>query len=186
MGYRAIRICLKRIDIFKTQLRALYRASAYGNIGIMFPMIISMNEVKRIREIIEEVKKELKENGFVYGEVELGIMIETPAAVMISAELAQEVDFFSIGTNDLTQYTLAIDRQNSKLDDIYDAHHPAVLSMIQMVIDNGHKGGAWVGICGELGADLELTDKFIEMGIDELSVSPSRILPIRKKIREHA
>ena len=185
MGYRAIRICLKRIDIFKTQLRALYRASAYGKIGIMFPMIISVNEVKRIKEIVEEVKQELTENGIVYGDVELGIMIETPAAVMISEELAKEVDFFSIGTNDLTQYTLAIDRQNAKLDDIYDAHHPAVLRMIQMVIENGHKGGAWVGICGELGADLTLTDTFVEMGIDELSVSPSCILPIRKKIREH-
>lgn len=185
MGYRAIRICLKRIDIFKTQLRALYRASAYGNIGIMFPMIISVNEVKQIKEIVAEVKKELDENGIVYGEVELGIMIETPASVMISEELAEEVDFFSIGTNDLTQYTLAIDRQNAKLDDIYDAHHPAILRMIRMVIENGHKGGAWVGICGELGADLELTDKFIEMGIDELSVSPSCILPIRKKILEH-
>ncbi|MDE7131030.1 MAG: phosphoenolpyruvate--protein phosphotransferase, partial [Lachnospiraceae bacterium] len=186
MGYRAIRICLKRIDIFKAQLRALYRASAYGNIGIMFPMIISVNEVKRIKEIVKEVKQELDENGVAYGEVELGIMIETPAAVMVSEELAKEVDFFSIGTNDLTQYTLAIDRQNAKLDDIYDAHHPAILRMIQMVIENGHKGGAWVGICGELGADLELTDKFIEMGIDELSVSPSCILPIRKKIRDHA
>lgn len=186
MGYRAIRICLNRIDIFKTQLRALYRAGAYGNIGIMFPMIISVNEVKRIREIVEEVKKELGEQGVAYGDVELGIMIETPAAVMVSEELAEEVDFFSIGTNDLTQYTLAIDRQNAKLDDIYDAHHPAVLRMIRMVIENGHKGGAWVGICGELGADPELTDQFIEMGIDELSVSPSCILPIRKKIREHA
>lgn len=185
MGYRAIRICLTRIDIFKTQLRALYRASAYGNIGIMFPMIISVNEVKRIKEIVEEVKQELKENGIAYGEVELGVMIETPAAVMVSEELAKEVDFFSIGTNDLTQYTLAIDRQNAKLDDFYDAHHPAILRMIRMVVENGHKGGAWVGICGELGADLELTDEFVEMGIDELSVSPSCILPIRKKIRDH-
>ncbi len=186
MGYRAIRICLTRTEIFKTQLRALYRASAYGNIGIMFPMIISVNEVKRIRKIVEEVKQELTENGIAYGEVELGIMIETPAAVMVSDELAKEVDFFSIGTNDLTQYTLAIDRQNAKLDDFYDAHHPAVLKMIQMVIENGHKGGAWVGICGELGADLGLTDTFVEMGIDELSVSPSCVLPIRKKIREHS
>lgn len=186
MGYRAIRICLTRTDIFKTQLRAIYRASAYGNIGIMFPMIISVNEMKRIKEIVEEVKKELTDNGVAYGEVELGIMIETPAAVMISRQLAEEADFFSIGTNDLTQYTLAIDRQNAKLDDFYDAHHPAILAMIQMVVENGHQGGAWVGICGELGADLELTDKFIEMGIDELSVSPSCILPIRKKIREHA
>ena len=185
MGYRAIRICLKRPEIFKTQLRALYRASAYGNIGIMFPMIISVKEVRSIKEIVEEVKRELTSQGVMYGEVELGIMIETPAAVMISGELAGEVDFFSIGTNDLTQYTLAIDRQNAALDDIYDPHHPAVLKMIQMVIENGHKGGAWVGICGELGADLELTDTFVEMGIDELSVSPSCILPIRRKIREH-
>lgn len=185
MGYRAIRICLKRIDIFKTQLRALYRASAYGNIGIMFPMIISLKEVKQIKETVEEVKQELTDSGILFGDVELGIMIETPAAVMISEELAKEVDFFSIGTNDLTQYTLAIDRQNAQLDDIYDSHHPAVLKMIQMVIDNGHKGGAWVGICGELGADITLTDIFVEMGIDELSVSPSFILPIRKKICEH-
>lgn len=185
LGFRAIRICLKRIDLFKTQLRALYRASAYGNIGIMFPMIISVKEVKQIKEIVEEVKAELKESGILYGEVELGIMIETPAAVMISEDLAKEVDFFSIGTNDLTQYTLAIDRQNAQLDDIYDSHHPAVLKMIQMTVENGHKGGAWVGICGELGADLTLTDTFVEMGIDELSVSPSCILPIRKKIRDH-
>ena len=151
----------------------------------MFPMIISVKEVRSIKEIVEEVKRELTSQGVTYGEVELGIMIETPAAVMISGELAGEVDFFSIGTNDLTQYTLAIDRQNAALDDIYDPHHPAVLKMIQMVIENGHKGGAWVGICGELGADLELTDTFVEMGIDELSVSPSCILPIRRKIREH-
>ena len=186
MGYRAIRICLDRTEIFKTQLRALYRASAFGNIGIMFPMIISVKEVKQIKEIVEEVKGELDEMGIRYGEVELGIMIETPAAVMVSEDLAKEVDFFSIGTNDLTQYTLAIDRQNAKLDNIYDAHHPAVLKMIQMTIENGHKGGAWVGICGELGADITLTDTFVEMGIDELSVSPSFILPVRKKIREHS
>lgn len=185
MGYRAIRICLDRVDVFKTQLRALYRASAFGNIGIMFPMIISVGEVRKIREITEEVRQELAEKGIQYADVELGVMIETPAAVMVSEELAREVDFFSIGTNDLTQYTLAIDRQNAKLDSIYDAHHPAVLRMIRMVIENGHKGGAWVGICGELGADLELTDTFIEMGIDELSVSPSCILPLRKKIRAH-
>lgn len=185
LGFRAIRICLKRIDLFKTQLRALYRASAYGNIGIMFPMIISVKEVKQIKEIVEEVKAELREDGILYGEVELGIMIETPAAVMISEDLAKEVDFFSIGTNDLTQYTLAIDRQNAQLDDIYDSHHPAVMKMIQMTVENGHKGGAWVGICGELGADLTLTDTFVEMGIDELSVSPSCILPIRKKVRDH-
>lgn len=184
MGYRAIRICLDRVDIFKTQLRALYRASAFGNISIMFPMIISVDEVKQIKRICEEIKTELSENGIAYGDVELGVMIETPAAVMISDELAKEVDFFSIGTNDLTQYTLAIDRQNAKLDNIYDSHHPAILKMIKMVIDNGHAEGKWVGICGELGADTSLTEKFIEMGIDELSVSPSYILPIRKIIRE--
>ncbi|MDE7478288.1 MAG: phosphoenolpyruvate--protein phosphotransferase, partial [Lachnospiraceae bacterium] len=184
MGYRAIRICLDRIDIFKTQLRALLRASAYGNIAIMYPMIISVNEVRQIKEIVESVKRELDEHGVPYGDVEQGIMIETPAAVMISDQLAEEVDFFSIGTNDLTQYTLAIDRQNMKLDNIYDSHHPAVLRMIQMTIDNGHKHGCWVGICGELGADLTLTKTFIEMGIDELSVSPSFVLPVRKNIRE--
>lgn len=184
MGYRAIRICLGRTDIFKTQLRALLRASAFGNIAIMFPMIISVNEVKQIKEIVESVKKELDGQGIPYGETELGIMIETPAAVMISDLLASEVDFFSIGTNDLTQYTLAIDRQNMKLDNIYDAHHPAILRMIQMTIENGHKHGCWVGICGELGADPELTKTFVEMGIDELSVSPTFILPTRKNIRE--
>lgn len=184
MGYRAIRICLDRIDIFKTQLRALLRASAYGNIAIMYPMIISVDEVRRIKEIVASVRQELDEHGVPYGDVEQGIMIETPAAVMISDQLAEEVDFFSIGTNDLTQYTLAIDRQNMKLDNIYDAHHPAVLHMIQMTIENGHKHGCWVGICGELGADLTLTKTFIEMGIDELSVSPSFILPVRKNIRE--
>lgn len=184
MGYRAIRICLDRVDIFKTQLRALYRASAFGTISIMFPMIISLQEVKDIKKICEEVREELDSQGIKYGEVELGIMIETPAAVMMSDVLAQEVDFFSIGTNDLTQYTLAIDRQNPKLDNIYDSHHPAILRMIQMVIDNGHKGGAWVGICGELGADTTLTETFIQMGIDELSVSPTFVLPVRKVIRE--
>lgn len=184
MGYRAIRICLDRIDVFKTQLRALYRASTFGSISIMFPMIISVSEVLKIKEICEEVKAELDAAHIEYGEVELGIMIETPAAVMISEELAKEVDFFSIGTNDLTQYTLAIDRQNAKLDNIYDAHHPAVLKMIQMTIENGHKHGCWVGICGELGADLTLTEQFIKMGIDELSVSPNMVLPIRKSIRE--
>ena len=184
LGYRAIRICLDRIEIFKTQLRALYRAAAFGTISIMFPMIISVAEVKKIKKICEEVKAELDETSIPYGEVELGIMIETPAAVMISDLLAEEVDFFSIGTNDLTQYTLAIDRQNPKLDNIYDAHHPAVLRMIQMVIDNGHKHGCWVGICGELGADTSLTETFVSMGIDELSVSPSFVLPIRKIIRE--
>ena len=184
MGYRAIRICLDRIEVFKTQLRALYRASAFGTISIMFPMIISVPEVQKIKEICEEVKAELDAAHMEYGNVELGIMIETPAAVMISEELAKEVEFFSIGTNDLTQYTLAIDRQNAKLDNIYDAHHPAVLRMIQMTIENGHKQGCWVGICGELGADLSLTETFIKMGIDELSVSPNMVLPIRKAIRE--
>lgn len=184
MGFRAIRICLERTEIFKTQLRALFRASAYGNIAIMYPMIISVDEVRRIKEIVTEVKRELDEQGIAYGEVEQGIMIETPAAVMISDLLAEEVDFFSIGTNDLTQYTLAIDRQNSKLDSIYDSHHPAVLRMIRQTIENGHQHGCWVGICGELGADMSLTETFLDMGIDELSVSPSFVLPIRKKIRE--
>lgn len=184
MGYRAIRICLTRPEIFKTQLRALFRASAYGNIAIMYPMIISVKEVQRIRKIADEVKTELKDKGIAFGQVEQGIMIETPAAVMISEELAKEVDFFSIGTNDLTQYTLAIDRQNSQLDEFYDAHHPAILRMIQMVIENAHKAGIWAGICGELGADMELTRIFLKMGVDELSVSPGAILPIRKIIRE--
>lgn len=184
MGYRAIRICLDRVEIFKTQLRALYRASAFGTISIMFPMIISVKEVQDIKKICEEVRNELDASGVKYGEVELGIMIETPAAVMISDLLAKEVDFFSIGTNDLTQYTLAIDRQNPKLDNIYDSHHPAILRMIQMVIDNGHKENCWVGICGELGADTTLTEQFIKMGLDELSVSPTFVLPVRKVIRE--
>lgn len=184
MGYRAIRICLDRVEIFKTQLRALYRASAFGSISIMFPMIISVNEVLQIKKIVEEVKAELDSSNIAYGDVELGIMIETPAAVMVSDQLAKEVDFFSIGTNDLTQYTLAIDRQNPKLDNIYDSHHPAILRMIQMVIDNGHKENCWVGICGELGADTTLTEQFIKMGIDELSVSPTFVLPVRKVIRE--
>lgn len=183
MGYRAIRICLDRVEVFKTQLRAIYRASYYGCIAIMFPMIISVEEVKKIKEIVEEVKEELKEQGIPYGEVELGIMIETPAAALISDLLAKEVDFFSIGTNDLTQYTLAIDRQNPKLDSIYDAHHTAILRLLQMVVDNGHKENCWVGICGELGADLSLTERFMQMGFDELSVSPSMILPVREKIR---
>lgn len=183
MGYRAIRICLEQPDIFKTQLRALYRASYYGNIAIMFPMIISVDEVKRIKKIVEEVKQELDAQGIEYGEVELGIMIETPAAVWMTEELGKEVDFFSIGTNDLTQYTLAIDRQNPRLDSFYDAHHPAVLRAIQMTVENGHKGGAWVGICGELGADTSLTETFLRMGVDELSVSPSRILAVRAAIR---
>lgn len=183
MGYRAIRICLDRKEIFKTQLRAIYRASYYGNISIMFPMIISVDEVKAAKEMCATVQEELKSGGIPYGKVELGIMIETPAAVMISDLLAKEVDFFSVGTNDLTQYTLAIDRQNPKLDNIYDAHHPAILRMLRMIIDNGHKEGCWVGICGELGADVTLTDTFIKMGVDELSVSPSMILKVREQIR---
>lgn len=185
LGYRAIRICLTRPEIFKTQLRALYRAAVYGNLSIMFPMIISVAEVKKIKEIIEEVKDELKAEGIPYKEdVETGIMIETPASVMVSRELAKEVDFFSVGTNDLTQYTLAIDRQNSKLDEFYDPHHPAVLSMIKMAADNAHAEGKWIGICGELGADLELTEEFLKMGLDELSVSPAMVLPLRKRIRD--
>ncbi len=183
MGYRAIRICLSQPDIFKTQLRAIFRASYYGNISIMYPMIISVNEVRQIKKIVEEVKAELDEQGLPYGDVEQGIMIETPAAVMISDLLAREVDFFSIGTNDLTQYTLAIDRQNPKLDNIYDSHHEAVLRMIKMVIDNGHKENCWVGICGELGADITLTETFLKMGLDELSVSPTFVLKVREKIR---
>ena len=184
LGYRAIRICLTRPEIFKTQLRALFRASAYGNLAIMYPMITSLWEVKRIKEIVEEVKAELTAEQLEFGNPQQGIMIETPAAVMMSEELAKEVDFFSIGTNDLTQYTLAIDRQNPKLDKFYDAHHPAVLSMIRMTVENAHKAGIWAGICGELGADTSLTKEFLEMGVDELSVSPGSILPIRKIILE--
>ncbi len=184
LGCRAIRICLTRPEIFKTQLRALLRASAYGNIAIMYPMITSLWEIRKIGEIVEQVKEELKAQGIGYGDPLQGVMIETPASVMISGELAKEVDFFSIGTNDLTQYTLAIDRQNPKLDDFYDSHHPAVLEMIRMVAENAHKAGIWAGICGELGADLELTREFLAMGIDELSVSPGSILPIRKIILE--
>lgn len=183
MGYRAIRICLAQPDIFKTQLRAIFRASYYGNISIMYPMIISVNEVVQIKEIVSEVKSELDAQGIPYGNVEQGIMIETPAAVMISDLLAKEVDFFSIGTNDLTQYTLAIDRQNPKLDSIYDSHHEAVLRMIRMVVENGHKEDCWVGICGELGSDTALTEQFLKMGLDELSVSPTFILKVREKIR---
>jgi phosphotransferase system enzyme I (PtsI) len=184
MGYRAIRICLKQPDIFKTQLRALFRASAFGNIAIMYPMITSLSEVRKIKDIVAEVKLELDRDGVPYGEVEQGIMIETPAAAVISDILAKEVDFFSIGTNDLTQYTLAIDRQNDKLDDFYDSHHEAVLRLIKLVTDNAHAAGIWAGICGELGADMTLTERFLEMGLDELSVSPGCILPIRKIIRE--
>ena len=185
LGYRAIRICLTRPEIFKTQLRALYRASAYGQISIMFPMIISVAEVKKIKEIVEEVKAELRTEGAAFREdVELGIMIETPAAVMVSRELAKEVDFFSVGTNDLTQYTLAIDRQNQKLEDFYDSHHPAVLAMIRMAAESAHAEGKWIGICGELGADVTLTETFLKMGIDELSVAPGMVLKVRHKIRE--
>ena len=182
LGMRAIRICLTRTEIFKTQLRALYRASAYGNINIMYPMIANMWEIDRIKEIEKEVKDELKQQGIDIGDVQTGIMIETPAAVMLSDELSEKVDFFSIGTNDLTQYTLAVDRQNPKLDSFFDPHHPAVLKMIKMVVDNAHKAGIWAGICGELGADTSLTREFLKIGVDELSVSPGRILPIRKII----
>ena len=184
MGCRAIRICLTRPEIFKTQLRALFRASAFGKLAVMYPMITSVSEVRRIKEIVAEVCAELDAQGVAYGEVEQGIMIETPAAVMISDLLAEEVDFFSIGTNDLTQYTLAIDRQNTKLDEFFDPHHPAVLRMIQMGVDHAHEKGIWAGICGELGADPELTQTFLKMGVDELSVSPGRILTLRKIIRE--
>ena len=184
LGYRAIRICLSQPEIFKTQLRAILRAGVYGNIAIMYPMITSVDEVRKIKVIMNEVKAELKEQGIAYADVLEGIMIETPAAVMVSDELAKEVDFFSIGTNDLTQYTLAIDRQNPKLDDFYNPHHPAVLKMIRMTAENAHKAGIWAGICGELGADTTLTEEFIRMGVDELSVSPGRILQIRKIIRE--
>lgn len=185
MGLRAIRICLTRPELFKTQLRAIFRASAYGQIAIMFPMIISVSEVRRIKEIMDEVKTGLRADGIAFSDqIETGIMIETPAAVMISRELAKEVDFFSVGTNDLTQYTLAIDRQNRNLDSFYDSHHPAVLSMIQMAAENAHAEGKWIGICGELAADLSLTERFLQMNIDELSVAPGMILPLRKKIRE--
>ena len=184
MGCRAIRICLIRPEIFKTQLRALFRASAFGNISIMYPMIISVDELRKIKTIVAEIRQELTEQGVTFGEPKQGIMIETPAAVMMSEELAKEVDFFSIGTNDLTQYTLAIDRQNPKLDAFYDPHHPAVLRMIQMVVENAHKAGIWAGICGELGADTTLTRRFLAMGVDELSMSPGSILPVRKIILE--
>lgn len=184
MGCRAIRICLTRPEIFKTQLRALFRASAFGNISIMYPMIISVDELRTIKTIVAEIRQELTEQGVTFGEPKQGIMIETPAAVMMSEELAKEVDFFSIGTNDLTQYTLAIDRQNPKLDAFYDPHHPAVLRMIQMVVENAHKAGIWAGICGELGADTTLTRRFLAMGVDELSMSPGSILPVRKIILE--
>jgi len=185
MGLRAIRICLTQPEIFKTQLRAILRASAFGKIAIMFPMIISVEEVKEIKEILAGIKAELDAEGVVYDkDIETGIMIETPAAVMMAEELAPMVDFFSVGTNDLTQYTLAIDRQNPSLDRFYDAHHPAVLKMLKIIVDAAHKGGAWAGICGELGADLSLTKEFLAMGYDELSVSPGRVLPIRKIVLE--
>lgn len=184
MGLRAIRICLTRPEVFRTQLRALYRASAYGKIAIMFPMITSVWEVQEIKRICRNIRAELAEEGVPMADkVELGIMIETPAAVMMSAELAREVDFFSVGTNDLTQYTLAVDRQGVGLDRFFDAHHPAVLRMLRMAAENAHKAGIWIGICGELGADAELTETFLSMGIDELSVSPSAVLPLRSAIR---
>ena len=184
MGYRAIRICLKQTEIFCTQLRALFRAAVFGNLSVMYPMITSVEEVKKIYEIVDSVKAELDSDGVPYKIPEQGIMIETPAAVMVSDELAELVDFFSIGTNDLTQYTLAIDRQNEKLDDFYNAHHKAILRMIKMTVENAHKAGKWAGICGELGADLELTEEFVRMGVDELSVAPSMVLKLRKVIRE--
>ena len=184
LGYRAIRICLTRPEMFKTQLRALFRASAFGKIAIMYPMITSIKEIRRIQEIVSEVKAELDAQKTPYGEPEQGIMIETPAAALVSDLLAREVDFFSIGTNDLTQYTLAVDRQNPKLDEFYDPHHPAILRMIAMVVENAHKAGIWAGICGELGADQTLTGEFLAMGVDELSVAPGSILPIRKIVLE--
>ncbi|MBQ5698776.1 MAG: phosphoenolpyruvate--protein phosphotransferase, partial [Lachnospiraceae bacterium] len=184
LGYRAIRICLKQTEIFKTQLRALLRAAVYGNLSIMYPMITSVEEVEQIYQVVEEVKSELIREDIPFKIPEQGIMIETPAAVMISDELAEMVDFFSIGTNDLTQYTLAIDRQNQKLEDFYNPHHKAIMRMIRMAVDNAHNAGKWIGICGELGADPALTETFVRMGVDELSVAPSMILNIRKIVRE--
>ena len=183
LGYRAIRICLTRKGLFKTQLRAILRASAYGTVSIMFPMIISVREVRDAKELLEACRQELLSQGYTVGRVEVGIMVETPAAVLIADELAREVDFFSLGTNDLAQYTLAIDRQNPKLDPFYDPHHPALLRMVRMTVEAGHRHGCWVGICGELGADMALTESFLRMGVDELSVSPSAILPLRRRIR---
>ena len=184
LGYRAIRICLKQQDIFRTQLRALCRASAYGKLAVMFPMIISLNEVRKAKAILQEVQQELATEHIPFDkEMEVGIMIETPAAALLSEVLAQEVDFFSIGTNDLSQYTLAIDRQNQHLESFFDAHHPAILRLIEMTVEGAHRSGIWCGICGELGADLELTEKFVAMGMDELSVSPASVLPLRQKIR---
>ena len=182
MGLRAIRICLTREELFRTQLRALYRASAYGKLSVMIPMITSLWEIQKVKEIIEEIKKELTAQSVSFGEVELGMMIETPAAVMIADELAKEVSFFSIGTNDLTQYTLAIDRQNAKLEKFYDAHHPAVLRMIEMTVESAHKEGIWVGICGELAADTTLTATFVRMGVDELSVAPGMLLSVKNEL----
>ena len=184
MGYRAIRICLTRQEIFRTQLRAIWRASIYGTAAVMFPMIISVKEIRKIREIVEDVKRELAAEGIPFGNVETGIMVETPAAAVISDELAKEVEFFSIGTNDLTQYTLAIDRQNQRLESFYDAHHEAVLRLIGMTVKNAHAAGIWCGICGELGADTSLTETFLNMGVDELSVSPSSVLGVRKAVRD--
>ena len=181
---RGIRLCLDRRRMFKAQLRAIYRASAYGNLAMMFPMIDSEEEMNEIEEIIEEVKAGLREKDIPFKDIMTGIMIETPAAVMVSRELAKEVDFFSVGTNDLTQYTLAIDRQNQKLEDFYDSHHPAVLAMIRMAAESAHAEGKWIGICGELGADVTLTETFLKMGIDELSVAPGMVLKVRQKIRE--
>lgn len=186
MGYRAIRICLDQQEIFRTQLRAIYRASVYGTVAVMFPMIISVEEVREIKRQIEAVKEELRQEQIPFEEIETGIMIETPAAALISDELAREVDFFSIGTNDLSQYTLAVDRQNPQLERFFDPHHPAVLRLIRMTVENGHRGGCWVGICGELAADLTLTEEFIRMGVDELSVSPPMVLPVREAVRNVA
>lgn len=184
LGYRAIRICLTQPEIFKVQLRALYRASAYGNLGIMFPMITSVSEVEKIMKIVDEVKAELSEQGIMYSDsIELGIMVETPAAAIISDMLAPMVDFFSVGTNDLTQYTLACDRQNSKIDDFCDTHHEAVLRLIELAAKNAHDNGIWIGICGELAADTTLTERFLRMGIDELSVSPGHVLNLRNTVR---
>lgn len=184
LGYRAIRICLDRPEIFMTQLRAIFRASAYGRAAIMFPMVVSVSEVKRIKEIVGQVKQDLSAEGHPMGEVELGIMVETPAAALISGDLAKEVDFFSIGTNDLTQYTLAVDRQNQKLEATCDTHHPAILELIRMTVENAHKEGIWAGICGELAADTDLTETFLSMGVDELSVSASSVLKVRKAVRD--
>ena len=185
LGYRAIRFCLDRVDIFTTQLRAILRASAYGSIRIMIPMITSVNEVRQVKDMIKKICSDLDHNGISYDKnIQTGVMIETPAAAIISDKLAEMVDFFSIGTNDLTQYTLAIDRQNEKLDEFYNPHHEAILRMIQMVVDNAHKCGKWAGICGELGADATLTEQFVRMGLDELSVAPSMVLKLRKIVRE--